>query len=103
MLDPRDERTAYAALWSGRDANVMRIQMDGSARVTHLDDSLLRDIIPADQSWPAAVPRPFPLAFKDAKGAAAPSLFLAMQAVAGAPTALLHVSTIFRGAFVRGD
>lgn len=103
LLDPRDERVAYAALWSGRDANVMRIQMDGSARVTHLEDSLLRDIIPVEQAWPPGIPRPFPLTFNDATGAPAPSLFLTMQAPPSAPTGALHVSTIFRGAFVRGD
>lgn len=103
LLDPRDQRTLYAAMWSGRDANVFRVPITGSG-VTRLDDSWLREIVPLDRSWPSGVPKPFPLAFKDANAAPAPSLFLAQRAPLPNPMpAPLWGSTIFRGVFVRTD
>lgn len=102
ILDPRDERALYASMWSGADANVFRVLLSGG--VARLDDSTLRDVVPADQAWPGGVPKPFPLAFRDANAAPAPSLFLAQRAPLPNPApAPLWVSTIFRGVFVRTD
>ncbi|MFN2613872.1 MAG: WD40/YVTN/BNR-like repeat-containing protein, partial [Actinomycetota bacterium] len=100
VLDPRDAGRLYAAMWSGADANVYAISAAGSSK---RDDSLLREVIPLDQTWPAQIPKPFPLAFKSANGAAAPSLFLQVQPALTAVADPLYVSTIFRGVFVRSE
>jgi hypothetical protein len=98
LLDQLTGTTLYAAMWSGADANVFRVPASGGS--ARLDDSLLRDVVPLDQRWPAQAPKPFPLAFDDGNGAAAPSLFLAQLTAVPGP---LYVSTIFRGVFARAD
>ncbi|HVL32992.1 MAG TPA: hypothetical protein VM600_05360, partial [Actinomycetota bacterium] len=95
LLDPRDGASIYAALWDGSSARVYRV---AGSSVTRLDDSLLRDIVPADQTWPDGVPKPFPLSHR-MKDGTAPSLFLSLAPRTGS----LYVSTIFRGVFVRID
>lgn len=103
IVDQRDGRTLYAAMWAGGDASVYSIPVNGGAK-QRLDDSLLRDVLPLDQAWPPGIPKPFPISFKDSSGASAPSLFLTQgHAALSEPTAPLWVSTILRGAFVRGD
>lgn len=103
LLDSSDERTLYAAMWSGSDASVFSISTVGGV-TQRLEDSLLREILPVDQAWPVGVPKPFPISFRSASGQAAPSLFLAQKTLAGEPvTSPLWVSTILRGVFVRGD
>lgn len=97
LLDARDpdQESLYAATWAGGDAAVYRIDARASAK-GRLGDSLLRDVIPLDQGWPAGVPKPFPLAFAMADGTA-PSLFL------GQALDVLYVSTVTRGVFLRLD
>jgi len=85
--DPVDPSRVYAAVWNGSAATVFRIET-ASGQVTQLGNSLLPDL--------GSVPQPFPFSFQQRNGTA-PSLFLAR------PRARLYVSTLLRGAFLRGE
>lgn len=103
LLDADSEQVLHAAMWAGSGASVYRVPVTGASAV-RLQDSLLSDFIPLDQSWPAGVPKPFPLKFAHGDGTA-PSLFLASRSdkPVGLEVAPLWVSTILRGVFVRSE
>jgi hypothetical protein len=106
VLDPRDNKTLYAAVWFGSGIGVYRVRGDAPPS-DKLNDSLLRDVIPLESMWPSGVPRPFPLSMTP--GGSTPSLFLSTtplsKTLKSVPGSLgpLYVSTIFRGVFVRSD
>lgn len=101
LLDSDGEQILHAAMWSGSSASVYRVPVSG-ASPTKLHDSLLADLLPIDQNWPAGIPKLFPLKFAQGDGTA-PSLFLAARSnqVGGLEVSPLWVSTILRGVFVR--
>jgi hypothetical protein len=103
LLDEHGEQVLRAAMWSGSDASVYRVPVNGGS-ANRLHDSLLSDLIPVDQNWPSGIPKPFPLTFAHTNGSA-PSLFLASTTkdVSGIEVSPLWVSTVLRGVFVRSE